>query len=306
MGCLWTTEKRFGDTAQDDSQVVYHTILDQPKKILAMVGRVFIASADKKVRVYDISQRDAPILENTVDLDGEPIALLNYGEELVFVSDLSIQLRRLGTLGVVEQWDAPAPIIDAVWRPGGNNMLALLDTEPLSLQEFDISNNTLSAGLNWTLDIDETIIQIAAYSDGLTLSDQSGNIYHLTLEDNTLISTAPVAVPNTQSLHVTKHPYIIHATGNNGLRIYDTQLIERSVWPPLGETLATTSLDNTVYTTATGEFIVLDLDETGQVSELWRIPLEAEEKSSVLYVDRGFAYSIDTERGHFSIIDTIR
>lgn len=307
QACLWTTEKTFGDTANSvESQVVYHTILEQPEDILAMVGRVFIASADQKVRVYDISQRDAPILEETVELGGDPKALLNLGDLLIFITDNSIQLRTLNTLNTVQEWEATNPIIDAVWRPSSNSILAIIEDTPLTLQEFEIASNTVTPLSSWPLNIDETVVQMSAYTDGVAVTDILGNVFHVSLSTGEITSTAPVNQPLTQFIHATEHPYLLHATGNNGMRIYDTQLIERNVWPPLGEILATTSLEQTIYTSSTGEFIVLEMDETAQVNELWRIALKAEEKPSMLYVDRGFAYSIDRDNGHFSIVDTMR
>lgn len=307
LACLWTTEKTFGDTSNSvESQIVYQAVLEQPEEILAMVGRVFIANADQKVQVYDISQRDAPILEETVELNGTPKALLNLGSLLIFVTDTSIQLRTLNTLNTVQEWEATETILDAVLRPTDNSILVLLESSPITLQEFEIVDNTITPTSSWSLNVDEPIVQMAAYTDGVAMTDRLGNVFQVSLSTGDVISVPPVAEPLTQFIHVTEHPFILHSTGNNGLRVYDTQLTERNVWPPLGEVLATTSLEQTIYTTSTGEFIVLEMDETAQLNELWRTDLKAGEKPSTLYVDRGFAYSIDRENGFFSIIDTIR
>lgn len=306
VGCLWSEKTSFSDTdGQEDSQVVHHAILDQPLQVLALVGRAFICTANDDVLIYEIEQRDAPIFEGSYDLGGPCISLLNYGERLIFSSADEIQLLALGTLNQVDVWESEYSIIDATSLPGGTSLLALLDSTPPSVVEIEFGEGELNLVDEWVLDETEALIKLAAYQEGLVALDADGTLYHYTFDD--VLTSVQVSIPPYfQDLHITDDPYILHSTGGNGLFVYDTSLNVRDVWPELGESRALTSVDSQVYVTVTEEFWVLEIDPTGLLSESWQTPLEPYEAPSMIYSDRGYAYSIDSELGHFSIIDTIR
>ena len=306
MGCLWTTEKRFGDTGTNDTRVIYHSILNQPEDLLAMPGRIFVTSRDNRVRVFDVAQRDAPILEDTLELDTEPKGIFNYGDRLFVATTLSLQVRDLNTLQITHEWSTTVPIIDAAWRPGGTSAIVALRTSPPTIQEIEFGNGELVPNEEWTVDIEAAIERIANHSEGVAFTTEDGAIHHLDLDSGELLTEDSIGSTDIFDVHVTDTPYVLHATGDNGLRAYDTQLGLRSTWPPLGEARAVHSLDSTVYVASTETLNILSIDQTGAMAEVMEIALNRTEKPTHVVVDRGFAYLIDSERGFFSIVDVLR
>ena len=306
LGCLWTSEKRFGDTGTPESRVLYHSVLNQPRDLLAMPGRLFVTSGDNRLRVFDVSQRDAPILSDSIELESEPKAIFNYGDKLFLASILSLELRNLNTLAAVQEWTAIAPIIDATWRPGGTSLLVALNTTPPTIQEIEFGEGELVLGSNWPIDLSERIEQLSAYSDGLGLVTDDGALHLLDFNTGALSTVDSIGSTDVFDVYVTEEPYILHATGNNGLKVYDAQLGLRSTWPPLGEARAVHSLDSSVYVAASETLSILDMDQTGVLEETLAIELNPTEKPTRIVVDRGFAYLIDSERGFFSIVDVLR
>ena len=306
LACLWTSEKRFGDTGSDDGRIIYHSVLNQPEDLLAMPGRIFVTSRDQKVRVFDVARRDAPILENTIELETEPKGIFNYGDRLFVATTLGLEVRDLNTLAITHKWDTTDPIIDAAWRPGGTSAVLALRTSPPTIIEIEFGNGTLIPTKEWPIELSPTIQRIACSPDGVAFTTEDGALHHIDLNSGALVTEPSISPTDIFDVHVTDSQFILHATGDNGLKSYDSQLDLRSNWPPLGEARAVHSLDTTVYMASSEQLSILSMDQAGVLTEIMVISLNRTEKPTNVVVDRGFAYLIDSERGFFSIVDVLR